>query len=336
MAEFKQLAINPAAPYARDTGQSINALIRAKTPPGGSTGQVLVKVSDDSWDMEWGAGSGSGASYTNEDARDAIGDALVAGSGISIVVDDALDTITISNTGTIAVRDEGITAAANATSIDFVGAGVTATAIGSNVTVSITGGTTITAKDEGSTLTSGLTSVDFVGAGVTATNVGGAVTVTIPAAAAYTDEQAQDAVGGILTGLSYNDGTPSISAIRVIQIQVTDPAGDALTTGDGKAYFRVNSQLNGYNLSGVAAAVTTVSSSGIPTIQIANVTDTVDMLSTKLTIDASETDSSTAATAAVIDTSKDDVATADMLRIDVDVAGTGTKGLIVELTFTLP
>ncbi len=137
MAEFKQLAINPAAPYARDTGQSINALIRAKTPPGGSTGQVLVKVSDDSWDMEWGAGSGSGASYTNEDARDAIGAALVAGSGISIAVDDALDTITISNTGTIAVRDEGSTVAATATSLDFVGAGVTASAIGSNVTVAI-------------------------------------------------------------------------------------------------------------------------------------------------------------------------------------------------------
>lgn len=155
-------------------------------------------------------------------------------------------------------------------------------------------------------------------------------------AANYTNENAQDAVGGILVGLSYNDATPTIAVKRVVQIQVTDPAGSALTTGDAKAYFRVNAELNGYNLSAVAAAVTTVSSSGLPTVQIANVTDAVDMLSTKLTIDANETDSSTAATAAVIDTSKDDVATGDMLRIDVDVAGTGAKGLIVELTFTLP
>jgi hypothetical protein len=152
----------------------------------------------------------------------------------------------------------------------------------------------------------------------------------------YTNEEAQDAVGGILTGLAYNDSTPSISAIRVIQIQVSDPAGSAITTGDGKAYFRVNSQLNGYNLTAVAAALTTVSSSGIPTVQIHNLTQTADMLSTKLTIDQSETDSSTAATPAVIDTGNDDVATADMLRIDIDVAGTGAKGLIVELTFSLP
>jgi hypothetical protein len=60
------------------------------------------------------------------------------------------------------------------------------------------------------------------------------------------------------------------------------------------------------------------------------------MLSTKLTIDASEKDSSTAATAAVIDTSHDDVATGDELRIDIDVAGTGAKGLMVEMQFQLP
>jgi hypothetical protein len=120
---------------------------------------------------------------------------------------------------------------------------------------------------------------------------------------------------------------------RVVQIQVSDPNGSALTTGDGKAYFRVNSDLNGWILTGVAAHVTTASSSGTPTVQIHNVTDAVDMLSTALTIDASEKDSSTAATAAVINASNDDVATGDELRIDVDAAGTGTKGLIVELTF---
>lgn len=123
---------------------------------------------------------------------------------------------------------------------------------------------------------------------------------------------------------------------RVVQIQVSDPNGSAITTGDGKAYFRVNSLMNGWNLVAVAAHVTTVSSSGIPTVQIANVTDTVDMLSTKLTIDANEKDSSSAANAAVIDATKDDVATGDELRIDIDVAGTGAKGLIVELTFQAP
>lgn len=154
--------------------------------------------------------------------------------------------------------------------------------------------------------------------------------------------------GSFATTTEVNTGTETNKAISpdalagsnfgkaVVTILVSDPAGSAITTGDGKAYYRVPSTLNGMNLVSVAAALTTSSSSGIPTIQIANATDSVDMLSTKLTIDASETDSSTAATAAVIDTTHDDVATGDMLRIDIDVAGTGAKGLIVEMQFQLP
>lgn len=161
----------------------------------------------------------------------------------------------------------------------------------------------------------------------------------------YTDEQARDAVGAALANgdgitVTVNDGADTITITntrpRVATIYVTDPNGSALTTGDGKAYFRVPAALNGCNLTGVAGAVTTSSSSGIPTVQVANVTDAVDMLSTKLTIDQGETDSSTAAAAAVIDTAHDDVATGDMLRIDIDVAGTGAKGLIVQLTFEKP
>jgi hypothetical protein len=115
---------------------------------------------------------------------------------------------------------------------------------------------------------------------------------------------------------------------------VSDPNGSAITVGDGKAYYRVPAALNGKVISAVAAHVTTVSSSGIPTVQIANVTNGVDVLSTKLTIDASEKDSSTAAVPAVINAANDDVATADELRIDIDVAGTGAKGLMVEMVFT--
>jgi hypothetical protein len=61
------------------------------------------------------------------------------------------------------------------------------------------------------------------------------------------------------------------------------------------------------------------------------------MLSTAITIDATpDLDSKDATTPAVIDGANDDVATGDQLRIDVDVAGTGAKGLIVELQFRLP
>lgn len=112
--------------------------------------------------------------------------------------------------------------------------------------------------------------------------------------------------------------------------------GTALTTGDGKMYFTVPSDLNGMNLVDVDAAVYTVSSSGAPTVQIHNLTDTVDMLSTAITIDASEYSSYTAATQPVIDTAHDDVATGDRIRIDVDGAGTGTAGLEVILVFQSP
>jgi hypothetical protein len=211
------------------------------------------------------------------------------------------------------------------------------------------------------------------GAGITVTYSDAGDTVTIASTITqYTDEMARDAIGTAFTdsGLAVvtvddagntidvgvpaavaadlNTGTNVAKAVTadalagsnfgkaVITLLVTDPNGAALSTGDGKAYYRVPSALNGMNLVAVAAALITESSVGIPTIQIANVTDAVDMLSTKLTIDATEKDSSTAAAAAVINAVNDDVATADMLRIDVDVAGTGAKGLIVEMQFQLP
>jgi hypothetical protein len=60
------------------------------------------------------------------------------------------------------------------------------------------------------------------------------------------------------------------------------------------------------------------------------------MLSTAITIEASEKDSVDATTQPVINTTYDDVATADQIAIDIDGAGTGAKGLIVTMTFEKP
>ncbi len=57
------------------------------------------------------------------------------------------------------------------------------------------------------------------------------------------------------------------------------------------------------------------------------------MLSTELTIDDGETSSATAATAAVISTSYDDLDTNDIIRIDLDGVN-GAENLTVLLTFT--
>lgn len=125
--------------------------------------------------------------------------------------------------------------------------------------------------------------------------------------------------------------------IRYAQIQVTAPDG-ATSTGDGAAYFVVPAALNGMDLVSVHAYVVTAPTGSAETYQIHNLTDTVDMLSTEITIDATENGSDTAATPAVINTSNDDVATNDVLRIDIDGVGSSSaaEGLIVTLGFQLP
>lgn len=122
--------------------------------------------------------------------------------------------------------------------------------------------------------------------------------------------------------------------IRYIEIEVVAP-GTSWVTGDGKKYFHIPADLNAMNLVEVHAFCVTAGTTGVSTIQIANVTDSVDMLSTRITIDSGETGSNTAATPAVIDTTKDDVATNDVIRIDIDgISSTAPKGLVVTLGFS--
>lgn len=121
-----------------------------------------------------------------------------------------------------------------------------------------------------------------------------------------------------------------------VEIQVTLPTA-APTTGDGKAYFMVPAHMNGYNLIAAhAGCVTAPGSSGF-LIQIHNVTQGADMLSTRIGIDSGEQTSYTAGTPPVIDTSNDDVATGDLLRIDIDhIGGSATRGVIVFMRFGPP
>ena len=127
----------------------------------------------------------------------------------------------------------------------------------------------------------------------------------------------------------------SVFGEKIVYLKVLSE-GTPLTIGDGMMYFIVPPSVNTMNLVDADASVYTASTSGTPTIQINNATDAQDMLSTRITIDINETSSYTAATPPVINTTYDDVATGDKLRIDVDVAGTGAKGLDVILTFRLP
>ncbi len=102
----------------------------------------------------------------------------------------------------------------------------------------------------------------------------------------------------------------------------------AITTGTAKVTFHMP---YAFTLTGVSASINTVSSSGNPAFDInedpdaEGATASASILSTTITIDATERRSSTAATAAVIsDTSL--AANAEM-KIDIDTAGTGAKGV---------
>lgn len=101
----------------------------------------------------------------------------------------------------------------------------------------------------------------------------------------------------------------------------------AITTGTAKVTFRMPFAMS---LSSVRASLTTASSSGDPTVDINEAGTTI--LSTKLSIDATEKTSTTAAVPPVIS----DSALADdaEMTIDIDTAGTGAAGLKVYLIGT--
>lgn len=165
-------------------------------------------------------------------------------------------------------------------------------------------------------------------------------------------QAASDTVAGVIelaTAAEVTTGTATDRAVtpdalagstifgtKYVQIAVVEPTTDC-ATGDGKAYFVVPAGLNGMNLTGVHGRAITAGTTGTMDVQIRNVTDSQDMLSTKLTWDSTEAGTDTAATAAVINGSYDDVATNDLLAIDVDaVQTTAAKGMIITLAFALP
>jgi hypothetical protein len=120
-----------------------------------------------------------------------------------------------------------------------------------------------------------------------------------------------------------------------ITILVTDPNGDAITTGNGKTYYPVPAALNGKFLVDARAVLDTAGTGGGFLCQLRRKRSgsDVDMLSTRISIESGENDSLDAAAQPVVDDANDGVATGDRIYIDVDGVPTGGKGLVVEMTF---
>ncbi len=118
--------------------------------------------------------------------------------------------------------------------------------------------------------------------------------------------------------------TAAASSAKTVFMVALGDETTAITTGTAKVTFRMPFALT---LTAVRASLTTASTSGVPTIDINE--DGTSILSTKLTIDANEKTSETAATAAVI---SDTVLADDAeMTIDIDVAGTNAAGAKIYL-----
>ena len=144
------------------------------------------------------------------------------------------------------------------------------------------------------------------------------------------------------SGIKLIDTTDEV----IVELEVFGPTTDT-ATGDGAKYFVVPSTLNGYTLTSVSGHVVSAGTTGTLDVDLARCAavasgstcsgTVADMLSTNLTIDSGESKSSTAAAAVAINASNDDVATDQVIRVDVDAvhSGTAAKGLVLVLGWTL-
>ena len=154
-----------------------------------------------------------------------------------------------------------------------------------------------------------------------------------------TDEQVQDIVGAMFSSntetrisATYQDADGTIdlvvddmnSTARSLTVACSDET-TALTTGTAKATFRMPSAAT---ITAVRASVTTAPAGSALTVDINESGSTI--LSTKLTIDAGEKTSTTAATAAVI--SDASIADDAEMTIDIDAIGSSTAGAGLKVT----
>lgn len=103
----------------------------------------------------------------------------------------------------------------------------------------------------------------------------------------------------------------------------------AITTGTAKITFRMPRAMT---LSSVKASLSTAGTGTVTTFDINKNGTTI--LSTKLTIDATEETSATAATPAVLSSTA--LAADDEITVDFDTVGTGAKGAIIYLVGKTP
>lgn len=163
----------------------------------------------------------------------------------------------------------------------------------------------------------------------------GAVRYHYLSAGEYSTTEAHNAVriraeGSTFSGTVKLIGVGALVGSGGVPFEMVVAVGDettAIAAGNNKVTFRMP---RGVALTEVRASVNGASSSGLVTVDINE--EGVSILSTKLTIDAGEKTSVTAATPAVISDAA--LASNAEMTIDIDTAGTGATGLKVTLLGT--
>lgn len=106
-----------------------------------------------------------------------------------------------------------------------------------------------------------------------------------------------------------------------------------LVVGAQDYTFGIPFDMDGLNLQHVEIDVSTVSSSGDITVQVANLTQAVNMLSTEVQIDAGDYHSADSGTPVVIDEGNSQIFHKDRIQVQITAAGTGAMGLAIILFF---
>jgi len=106
----------------------------------------------------------------------------------------------------------------------------------------------------------------------------------------------------------------------------------AIEVKDGLGFWTVPPEFDGLSILAVGAHIYACSTSGGVQFQIYNVTDSVDILSTVISIDESDYDSKDASAAPVIDSDNRLLSLCDVLRFDCDVAGSDTAGFEIRFS----
>jgi len=170
------------------------------------------------------------SAYTDEQVRDVIGASLVAGTNVTIAVNDATDTITISAAGGAGATDPEVVRDTVALALR-AGPNVTITNddVADTITISSTSGGVTDPEIVRDTMAAAL----VAGTNITITPNDLADTITIAAASApaYTDEQVRDVMGLALVAGANITVTPNDAGDTITVAAPSTPVSTPMTFG---------------------------------------------------------------------------------------------------------